>query len=374
MTEYKALELLLEGLESGRLLPPGVHAKTLSVNRTFELPVEAKVQPDAIVEFTLNQPHPTSLTAVIELKSRLQPMGLEGVIHQVLRYRNELHRSGAYQNLYPMVAAPYISESVQARCKELGIGYVDLNGTLALINTDVYVDVVRPATAYKNPQGIKNVFSGKSRRILRVLLVHPYQPYRLERLASETRSSVGQVSQVFRRLQDDGLVIRSSEGCLLNQPRRLLRVFAENLRGDYLQNRTVFSGFSEQEPLSFARSLTEFCKRRDIQLAFTLGSGLESNERNVREQLIAAYISVNPEDVRDELQLESVGKGANVFLMMAPENDNTDAGGVFYQPRKLINGLTGVNPVQLYFDFTLHGNRGQEQANFLVEHALGFRE
>ena len=273
-----------------------------------------------------------------------------------------------------MVAAPYISESVQARCKELGVGYIDLNGTFALIHKDVYVDVVRPATAFKNPQGIKGVFSGRSRRILRVLLVHPYQPYRLEQLASETKLSVGQVSQVLRRLQTDGLVVRNSEGSLLNQPRQLLRIFAEELKRDYLKNRNVFSGFSEKEPLSLAHSLSQFCKQRDILHAFTLGSGLESNERNVREQLTAAYIGVSPERLRDELQLEAVGKGANVLLMTAPEADNTDAGGVFYQPRTLTNGLTGVNPVQLYLDFTLHGNRGQEQANFLVEHALGFRE
>lgn len=373
MTEYKALELLLDGLASGRLLPLGVRAKTLATDRPFQVG-EQHIQPDVIVEFSVTRPVPTSITAVIELKSRLQPMGLEGVVHQVLRYRNELHRSGAYQDLYPMVAAPYISESVQARCKELGVGYIDLNGTFALIHKDVYVDVVRPANAFKNPQGIKNAFSGKSRRILRVLLVHPYHPYRLEQLASETKLSVGQVSQVLRRLQDDGLVVRNSEGCLLKQPRQLLRIFADELKRDYLKNRIIFSGFSEKEPLSLAHSLSQFCKQRDIRHAFTLGSGLESNERNVREQLTAAYIGVSPERLRDELQLEAVGKGANVLLMTAPEADNTDAGGVFYQPRTLTNGLTGVNPVQLYLDFTLHGNRGQEQANFLVEHALGFRE
>src|ERR1043166_2915566 len=76
--------------------------------------------------------------------------------------------------------------------------------------------------------------------------------------------------------------------------------------------------------------------------------------------------------LRDDLKLEEVGKGANVFLMTPPEADNTNAGGVFYQLRTLMNGLTGVNPVQLYLDFTLHGNRGKEQANFLVEHALAF--
>jgi hypothetical protein len=47
---------------------------------------------------------------------------------------------------------------------------------------------------------------------------------------------------------------------------------------------------------------------------------------------------------------------------------------VFYLPRKLTSGLTGVNLVQLFADFSLQSGRGEEQAEFLIEHALGFRE
>ena len=373
MKEYKTLELLLAGLTSGSLLPPNVRATTVATRPSFEVAGRC-IQPDAIVEFTVANSSPKTIKTVIELKSRLTPMELEGVVHQLLRHRNELHRLGDYEDLYPMVAAPYISDSVQARCKELGVGYIDLNGTFALIHHDVYVDIVRPATAFKNPQGVKNIFSGRSRRIIRVLLVNPYQPYRLERLATETKLSIGQVSQVIRRLQDDDLVERNSDGCLLTKPRKLLRLFAQELKSDYTQNRTVFSGFSEKEPFQVAQLLRDICERREIRHAFTLGSGLESSERNVREQLTAAYIHVSPEQLRDDLQLDAVGKGANVLLMTPPDADNTDAGGVFYQFRKLTNGLTGVNPVQLYVDFTLYGSRGQEQADFLIEHALGFRE
>src|SRR5882762_4633279 len=373
MREHNLIEYLREGLESGTLAPPGVQARIVEMQPLFK-GTHTQTQVDAIVEFTLKDRPNKPIRAVIEMKSRLTPMVLEGAIHEVLGYRNELQRSGAFKDLYPMVAAPYISDSVQARCKELGVGYIDLNGTLALIHHGVYVDIVRPATAFKNPQGVKNIFSGRSRRIIRVLLVNPYQPFRLEPLAAETKLSVGQVSQVIRRLQDDDLVERKSDGCLLTKPRRLLRLFAQKLKSDYTQNRTVFSGFSEKEPFHIAQQLRDLCERRDIRHAFTLGSGLESSERNLREQLTAAYISVSPERLRDDLQLEAVGKGANVLLMTPPDADNSDAGGVFYRTRQLTNGLTGVNPVQLFLDFTLHGNRGQEQANFLVEHALGFRE
>jgi AraC-like DNA-binding protein len=371
--ENRFLQFLRDGLESGSILSPGIQAKIVAIESSFEV-ADHHIQVDAIVEFTIKDLPNKSIRAVIEMKSRLTPMVLEGAIHQVLGYRNELRRSGAFDNLYPMVAAPYISDSVQRRCKELGVGYIDLNGTLALIHDDVYVDVVRPATRFKNPQGAKNIFSGRSRRIIRVLLANPHRPYRLEELASEAQLSTGQVFQVTKRLQEDGLLDRTPEGRVLTKPRKLLRLFAQGLKTDYAQNRTVFSAFSETPPTQFAQFLRETCERKGIQHAFTLTSGLEPSERNAREEITAAYINVPPESLRNGLQLEAVGKGANVLLMMPPDSDNTDAGGVFYRPRKLTNGLTGVNPVQLYADFTLHGSRGDEQAEFLIEHALGFRE
>jgi hypothetical protein len=373
MIENRFLQYLREGLDSGTIVPPGVQARIVAMQPFLEV-ADRRLQVDAIVEFTVKGLPNKPIKAVIEMKSRLSPMILEGAIHQVLGYRNELQKSGTFTDLYPMVAAPYISDSVQRRCKELGVGYIDLNGTFALIHDDVYVDVVRPATTFKNPQGVKNIFSSRSRRIIRVLLANPHRPYRLEELASEAHLSIGQVFQVTRRLHEDGLLDRTHKGRILTKPRKLLRLFAQELKSDYARNRSVFSAFSETPPAQFAQFLRETCERKGVRYAFTLASGLEPNERNVREEITAAYINMSPENLRDDLHLEAVGKGANVMLMMPPESDNTDAGGVFYRPRMLTNGLTGVNPVQLYVDFTLHGSRGEEQAEFLIEHALGFRE
>lgn len=77
-------------------------------------------------------------------------------------------------------------------------------------------------------------------------------------------------------------------------------------------------------------------------------------------------------EIAAQLKVQAVGRGANVILM-TPDTDNNDAGGVFYKTRHLTNGLTGVNPIQLYLDFSLYAGRGEEQADFLVEHSLGFR-
>lgn len=373
MVSNNHLRELCEGLATGRLLPSNVQANVLHCEEP--IPSTGRpIQADALIEFHVKDVQQEPITAVLEFKSRLTPLILEGTIHQLLGISNSLRASAAYRDLYPMVGAPYISESVQNRCKELGIGYVDLNGTLLLARRSIYVDVVRPATAYKNPQGVKRIFSGRSRRIVRVLLVNPFRPFRLEEIASETQLSVGQVFQVTKRLHEEGLLERTPQGRMLTKPRQLLRVFSKELRTDFLEKRRVFRGFTEMPPARMAEELAHFCEERRIRCAFTLSSGLEPHERNLREDVTAAYVDIDADEIRNNLRLEVVGRGANVILMTPPEPDNTDAGGVFYKTRKLANGMESVNPIQLFVDFSLQGGRGEEQAEFLMEHTLGLHQ
>jgi hypothetical protein len=184
-----------------------------------------------------------------------------------------------------------------------------------------------------------------------VLLAKPFSPFRLKALVSETQLSIGHIFQVTKRLQEEGFLERTSKGRVLTKPRELLRSLAKELRADFSPKRQVFRGFSEMPPMRISEELIRFCERRQIKYAFTLTSGLEPHERNLREEVTAAYVSVHPEEIRDELRIESVGKGANVILMTPTAPENTEAGGVFYKTRKLTTGLTGVNPIQLFLDF-----------------------
>lgn len=373
MASNSHLRELCEGLATGRLLPSNVQAKVLHCDEVIPS-AGRSVQTDALIEFRIKEVPQEAITAAVEFKSRLTPLILEGTIHQLMGICNSLRTLPAYKDVCPMVGAPYLSESVQSRCKELGVGYADLNGTLLLTHKNIYVDVVRPATAYKNPQGIKRIFSGRSRRIARVLLVNPFKPFRLEEIASETRLSVGQIFQVTKRLHEDGFMERTSDGRMLTKPRQLLRLFTKELRTDFLEKRRVFRGFTELPPARMAEELAGLCEKRGIHCAFTLSSGLEPHERNLREDATAAYINVDAEEIRNDLRLEAVERGANVLLMTPPETDNTEAGGVFYKTRKLANGLESVNPIQLFADFSLQSGRGEEQAEFLLEHTLGLHQ
>jgi len=370
MIESSLETLFRDRLESGALTPSGVRVRSISMHPVLGSQIEV----DSLVEFSFEKIPHRLIKAVIELKSRLTPMVLEGAIHQILRYRNELRKTSGFEDVYPMLVAPYISDSVQQRCKEVGVGYMDLNGTFSLIHKDVYIDVVRPAVEFKNPQGVRNVFTGRSRRVVRVLLASPYIPFRLEELASKAAVSIGQVFQVTKRLQELGYIDRTSEGRCLARPRKLLRQFAQELKPIYARKREVVRAFSDMSSDDIANSIAELCDRRNIQFAFTLASGLEPHERNVRQDLTAVYVAVPATDVSKELRLETVGRGPNVILMTPPEEDNSADGGVFYAPRMLSSGRRAVNPVQLYIDFALQPGRGEEQAEFLLDHSLGFHE
>ena len=150
MASNNHLRELCEGLATGKLLPSNVQANVLHCDEAISAagrPVEA----DALIEFRVKEVQQEPITAVLEFKSRLTPLILEGTIHQVLGISNSLRASAAYGDVYPMVGAPYISESVQNRCKELGVGYVDLNGTLLLARGSIYVDVIRPSRWRREP-------------------------------------------------------------------------------------------------------------------------------------------------------------------------------------------------------------------------------
>jgi hypothetical protein len=83
MTSNKQLRELCEGLATGRLLPLNVQASVLDCEQL--LPSTGKpVQVDALIEFQVKDVRQERITAVLEFKTRLTPLILEGTIHQLL--------------------------------------------------------------------------------------------------------------------------------------------------------------------------------------------------------------------------------------------------------------------------------------------------
>jgi hypothetical protein len=370
MASKEIVEKLTAGLVSGKLLPSPLQAKIL--NTDYRLPMgERDLGVDLIVEFTKDN---ETIVAAIECKSALSPILVDSVLYAINRKENPRFAS-SFRDAKLMVAAPHISEPLRSRLKEAEVGYIDLNGNFFLSGRGLYIDIVKPAKEYRNPQGTKNIFLGKSRRLLRVLLCNPYKPYRLENLAAQTGLSVSQVFQVFKRLEDYQVIDRTSAGRQLVKPRKLLNLVSAEMSLDYKKHRTMFYAFYEGKSLqTLNEEISDYCERQNIEFAFTLFPGLEPQQRNLVENVTAVYVARDPSDIASELRIPFVSMGANAILMRAPESDNTLAGGVFYAPRRLQSGLKAVSLVQEYLDFTLYPGRGEEQARFLLNEFLGFRE
>jgi len=103
------------------------------------------------------------------------------------------------------------------------------------------------------------------------------------------------------------------------KPRQLLKLFTKELRTDFLEKRRVFRDSTKCRRAGWPEELTRLCEKRRIRCALTLSSGLEPYERNLREEVTAAYIDVDAEEIRNDLRLEAVERGANVLLMTPPE-------------------------------------------------------
>jgi hypothetical protein len=365
---------LVEGLESSQLLPSGLRAKSLQANYRIPLP-EGLFEVDLIIEFSL-QPEGIRVLSAIECKSRLSPMDVQLAAAQLRRIKEKLRdfMPGEQKEPCLMVAAPYISESTQNACKQLGLGYIDLNRNLYLVSDGIHIEISRPAKEFKPEQGIKAPYFGKSRRIVRVLLSHPAKQFKLDELAQEAGTSISQASYVVRRLREDRFLEKNESGVLLTKPGKLLKTLAAEAQRDYQKNRKIFFTISADDTASTIRRLANYCDQKQLDYAFALFTGLEKYEQNVLESVNAIYTSADPYRIAEEMRFPFASKGANLYIMCPPLSDNTSEGGVFYQTRRVATEVRAVSLVQAYMDFTYYPGRGEEQARYIFERLLGFTD
>lgn len=151
---------LAEGLDSSQLLQSGLRAKSLRANYRLPLP-EGLFEVDLIIEFSL-QSEGIRVLSAIECKSRLSPMDVQLAAAQLRRIKEKLRdfMPGEHKEPCLMVAAPYISESTQNACKQLGLGYIGLNRNLYLVSDGIHIEISRPAKEFKPEQGLKPLTSG----------------------------------------------------------------------------------------------------------------------------------------------------------------------------------------------------------------------
>jgi hypothetical protein len=276
------------------------------------------------------------------------------------------------------LVCPAISPQSQRLCFERNVDFIDLAGNV-FINVPGKLLLQRVGMEPQketSPSFYRNPFSGKSSRILRVLLQKP-RAWTLteitEELAKETTRtecagvsfgvSFSLASRVLRSLEEELLVMRRNSSILVPEPRRLLSRWAQEYKDRY----RGYLRRSFKIPNPFGHNLESVRQDLDSQLgrqcyAFTGAAAASriapfvdvdsfdfytSDEAGVKR--LREYVSTRPPvgpDLRAVYPFD-----AGVFLYLLPTGDGTPV----------------VSSVQTYLDLFARGGRDLTQAEYLFE-------
>lgn len=295
---------------------------------------------------------------LIEVKSSGQPRYLRQVIAEF-----EGRDLGA--NVYPVIAAPYVSPRGMALCRQHDVGCIDLMGNVYIAFGNVYIERMVEEKPERHKRRVKNLFAPVSSRIVRTMLEEPRRAWKLTELAEAADASLGQTYKVSEKLVDEALALKSrGEGLVLTEPGDLLDLWREVY--DVMKANEIDSFHSSERD---ARRLMDEVERAaevvEKQHAFTLHAGASMIAPYVRFNDVHFYVEGDPQLWVDTLDLHTVEFGGNVHLLRPYDE------GVFYRLRRP-EGIAVVGNIQLYLDLYEYPARGREQAEFLRDEEIGF--
>ncbi len=297
------------------------------------------------------------------------------------------------------LVCPAISPQSQSLCFEKNVDFIDLAGNV-FINVPGKLLLQRVGMEPRQetrPSFYRNPFSGKSSRILRVLLQKP-RTWTLSEITEELAKETGRIecsgasfevsfslaSRVLRSLEEELLVRRkptsfdpdqavSEESLdevplvarrnpiLVPEPRRLLTVWAKEYKDRY----RWYLRRSFKVPNPFGPGLKEVRQALDGLLkpqcyAFTGAAAASVTAPFVDVDPIDLYISdqAGAENLRGSISGTSVGPDIRVIYAF-------DAGVFMYSSLK--DGIPVVSDIQAYLDLFARGGRDLKQADHLLQ-------
>lgn len=306
---------------------------------------------DGIVDVSTNE---RQWRLLLEVKSRGEPR----LVREAINYLKAI--SPDYGATLGIVGAPWLSPRSREICYQEGVGYIDLAGNCRIVLEGVFID----RQGFPNPaverRSLRNLFSPKSSRVIRVLLENPNNSWRMEPLANKAQVSLGTVAKVKERLLDLEYTRLSEAGISLSEPELLLKDWGKS----YSPRRSEFANyFGMGNSRELEAKLIEYCNRKSIRYALTLFSGADQVSPFMRYSRAFAYVDFDPNEIALELDWEPVNKGMNISLI--PIEDDT----LLYGASQ-IAGVWVVSNIQLYLDLVNYKGRGEEAAAYLLENRI----
>ena len=303
-----------------------------------------------------------------ELKSNCSPLRVAQIAPWLRQLKQGRPDAGV------AIICPNLSPESQRICIENGIDFIDLAGNVSIrIPGSLYIyRTGRKRSAQTESSPLRDPFSGRASRILRVLLEKP-RPWRIGEIAEELGNasqsfgpfdfniSIASVSKTLKSLNEQLLVRRQNSTVVIPDPKKLLLTWADKYRERYKWR--MRSSFKIRNPFGDELSdVSQGLREKAPYFAFT---GVVAASRE------APYVDLNTIDVlvpRDTAtMLRSIepetARGADLRIIIPYDS------GVFLYSRNTA-GIPIVSPVQVFLDLYARGGRDLRQAEYYLSTVL----
>ena len=273
---------------------------------------------------------------------------------------------GGSSGSYPVLASAFLSPRSRELCREAGVGYLDLAGNCHLRFADLYLERSVDRNPFPRRGRPASLFSPVSSRLLRALLEEPARRWRISELSAAARVSLGQTSNVCRRLADEAYAATTARRVHLAQPGRLLDAWRDAGTGSASTPAGYYS--FERDPDRLIRRIAEVAAARRWRYAVTSFAAAARVAPFVQGVgTVRWYMGEEaaPAQWAEAMDLRPVESGPNAVLLTPGDP------GVFYRARD-VDGASLVGDIQLYLDLCGEPARGREQADFLRRERIGF--
>lgn len=331
------------------------------------------------IEFQL-QSGQRSIHVFGEIKPAASPKLLEQLAPWIRRMRS-LRTDVAFA-----LICPFLSPRSQAYCIENGIDFLDLAGNISINVPGAFTLQrlgMRGESADSSTEQLPttNVFSGRSSRILRVLLER-IKPRTLTEIANELETetnritrqfatqklsfavSLGAISKALSSLEEQLWIRRQNSSVVVPEPRRLLLEWAEKYKERFRWR--LRSSF--QAPNPFGKTPAEINQGLQSLVAtpyvFTAAAAA-TDAPFIDLDRIDIFLLPNPDDTKLlQLPPTPISQDVPKLRFIYPYDE-----GVFLYSNRETN-FPKVSNIQAYLDLYAQGGRDLKQADVLLDAAI----
>jgi hypothetical protein len=300
------------------------------------------------------------LVFLCEVKTSGEPQRIRSAIKQLMEYR-EYSQKVSRRHRYFIVAAPYISPQSSKICEEHDVGYIDLSGNCLIKYKGIYVRVEGKPNKYKDMRKSRSIYERnavKTSVILRTILSEMNKQWKVQDLARASSSSIGQVSNVKKFLEEKEYIASGEQGFYVSKPKDLLEDWAKVYHS---KPNTVVECYSIDPVPQIERKLVNMREKKGIEYALTGFAGGVRYSPVVRYNKLHVYIPLQDlQESMDFLGVKKVDSGSNISIIVPYDPC------VLLDIREVHDSMV-ASPVQVCLELLGLKGRGEEAAMAILE-------